>query len=72
MCNKLLGPEKLAPFPNLYLVDQLPAILNDFIIDKVKLIRTSIDQHKLKKHNSSTIAQTSLTIFDSFHPVIIT
>ena len=30
ICNKLLGLEKLAPFPNIYLIDHLPAIFNDF------------------------------------------
>ena len=64
------GLEKLAPFPNVYLIDQLPAIFVDFLINKVKLIRTSIVQHTLQTHNSTT--QTSLTIFYSFHPVTIT
>ena len=41
-----------------------------FLINNVKLIRTSIDQHKLQTQNSTTL--TSLTIFDSFHPVTIT
>ena len=41
-----------------------------FFINKVKQIRTSIDQHKLQTQNSTT--QTSLTIFESFHPVTIT
>ena len=41
-----------------------------FYINKAKQIRTSIDQHKLQTQNSTT--QTSLTIFDSFHPVTIT
>ena len=31
----------MAPFPNMYLIDQLPAIFNDFFVNKVKLIRTS-------------------------------
>ena len=62
--------EKLAPFPNSYLIDQLPAIFCYFCINKVKVIRTSIDQHKLQTQNSTT--QTSLTILDSFHPVTIT
>ena len=44
---------------------------NDLIINKVKLIRTSIDQHKLQAQNCTTIAQTSLKIFESFHPVPI-
>ena len=43
-----------------------------FFINKVYLIRTNIDQHKLQTQNSTTIAQTSLTTFDSFHPVTIT
>ena len=30
ICNKVLGLEQLGPFPNIYLMDQLPAILNDF------------------------------------------
>ena len=30
-CNKLLGLKKLPPFPNIYLIDQLPAIFNDFL-----------------------------------------
>ena len=68
ICNKLLGLKKLAAFPNIYLIDQLPAIFYVFI-NKVKQIRTSIDQHKLQTQNSTT--QTSLTIFDSFHPVTI-
>ena len=62
--------EKLAPFPNSYLIDQLPAIFSYFCINKVKVIRTSIDQRKLQTQNSTT--QTSLTILDSFHPVTIT
>ena len=66
-CNKLLGLENLTPFTNIYLTDQLPVII---FIYKAKLIRTSIDQHKLLIHNSTT--QTSLTIFSSFHPVTIT
>ena len=70
ICNKLLGFKKLAPFPNIYLIDQQPAIFNDFLINKVKQIRTNIDQHKLQTQNNTT--QTSLTIFDSFHPVTIT
>ena len=70
ICNKLLGLKKLAPFPNIYLIDQLPDIFNDFFINKVKQIRTSIDQHKLQTQNRTT--QTSLTIFYSFHPVTIT
>ena len=71
VCNKLLGLEKLSPFPNIHLMDQLSAIFNDFFISNVKLIRTSIDQHKLQKRNSTTIAQTSLTFSDSFQPVTI-
>ena len=67
ICNKLLGLKELAPFPNIYLIDQLPAI---FLINKVKLIRTSLDHHKLQTQVSTT--QISLTIFDSFHPVTIT
>ena len=39
-------------------------------IYKVKLIRTSIDQHRLQTQNSTT--QTSLIIFESIHPVTIT
>ena len=39
-------------------------------INKVKLITTSIDQHKLQTLSCAT--QTSLTIFGSFHPVTIT
>ena len=39
-------------------------------INEVKQIRTSIDQHKLQTPNSTT--QTSLAIFDSFHPVTMT
>ena len=35
VCNKLLGLEKLAPFPNIYLIDQLPAILRDFLLIKL-------------------------------------
>ena len=31
ICNKLLGLKKIAPFPNSYLIDQLPAIFNDFL-----------------------------------------
>ena len=31
ICNKLLAFEKIAPFQNIYLIDQLPAIFNDFI-----------------------------------------
>ena len=42
ICNKLLWLEKLAPFPNIYLIDQLPAIFYDFFINKVKLVRTNI------------------------------
>ena len=72
-CKKLLGLDKLSPFPNIYLINQLPAFYNDFfIINKDKQIRTSIDQHKRYTQNSTSIAQTSLTIFDSFHPVTIT
>ena len=41
-----------------------------FIINKVRLIRTSIDQHKLQTQNNTT--QASLTIFDSSHQVTIT
>ena len=41
-----------------------------FLINKVKLITTSIDQHKLQTQNSTT--QTSLTIFDCLQPVTIT
>ena len=70
ICNNLLRLKKLAPFQNIYLIDQLPAIFKDLFISKVKLIRTSIDQHKQQTQNSTT--QTSLTIFDSFHPVTIT
>ena len=51
-------------------MDQLSAISNDFFIHKVKQISTSIDQRKLHTQNSTT--KTSLTIFDSFHPVTIT
>ena len=69
-CNKLLGFNKIAPNSNIYLIDQLPATFNDFFINKAKQIRISIDQHKLQTQNSTT--QTSLTIFDSFHPVTIT
>ena len=29
-CNKLLGFKKLPPFQNIYLIDQLPAIFDDF------------------------------------------
>ena len=32
VCNKLLGLGKLAPFQNIYLMDQLPAIFNDLFI----------------------------------------
>ena len=71
VCIKLLWLEKLSPFPNIYLMDPLPAIFNDSFIAKVRLIRTSIDQHKQQTQNSTTIAQISLTIFDSFHPVVI-
>ena len=39
--------EKFAPFQNIYLIEQLPAIFGDFFLNKVKQIRTSIDQHKL-------------------------
>ena len=70
VCNKLLGLIKLAPFQNIYLIDQLPDIFNDFFITKAEQIRTSIDQHKLQTQNSTS--QTPLTIFDSFHPVTIT
>ena len=71
ICNRLLGL-KIGSFSiYIYLIDQLPAIFNEFFIDKVKQIRTNIDQHKLQTQNS-TIAQTSLTIFDSFHPITIT
>ena len=70
ICNKLIGLEKFAPFQNIYLIDQLSAIFNDVFINKVKLIRTGTDQHRLQTQNSST--QISLTIFDSFHPVTIT
>ena len=52
-------------------MDQLPAIFNDFFINKVKPISTGIDQYKLQTQNSTTIAQISLKIFDSFHPVTI-
>ena len=34
-CNQLLRHEKLAPFSNMYLMDQLPAILNDFLLIKL-------------------------------------
>ena len=70
ICNKLLGLEKLVPFPNIYIIFHLPAIFSDLFINKVTLIRTSIDQHKLHTQKSTT--QTSLTIFDSFRPVTIT
>ena len=30
--DKLLGFESLFPFPNIYLMDQLPAIFNDFFL----------------------------------------
>ena len=30
ICNKPLGLEKFAPFQNIYLIDQLTAIFNDF------------------------------------------
>ena len=33
--NKLLGLKKLAPFPNIYLIDQLPAIFYDFLLIKL-------------------------------------
>ena len=72
ICNKLLGLDKLAFSPNIYQIDHLPAICDDFCIIKVKLIRTSIDRHKLQTQKSTAIAQTSLTIFDSFNPVTIT
>ena len=63
--------EKLAPFPNSKsLIYQVPAILMILFINKAKLIRTSIHQHKHQTQNSTT--QTSLTIFDSSHPVTIT
>ena len=38
MCNTLLGLEELAPFPNIYLMVQLPAIFSYFFITKAKLI----------------------------------
>ena len=41
-------------------------------MNNVRQIRTSLDQHKLQTQNSTTIAQTSLTTEDSFHPVTIT
>ena len=66
ICNKLLGLEKSAPFPNTYLMYHLPAICNDFFINKVKLIITSIDHRKLQSWNSTTIVQTSLTIMTPF------
>ena len=47
-------------------------ILFDFFNNRVKLIGTNIDQHKLLTQNNTTIAQTSPPIFDSFHPVTIT
>ena len=52
-------------------MDQLPAIFNDFFINKVKLVRANTDLHKQQTQDSITITQTSLTIFDSFHPVTI-
>ena len=41
-----------------------------FSFFKVKLIRTSICQHKLQTQNNAN--ETSLTVFDSFPPVTIT
>ena len=35
VCNKLLWLEKLAPFQNIYLIDQLPAILMGFLLIKL-------------------------------------
>ena len=43
-----------------------------FSINNVKLIRTSIYQLKLQTQNSTTIAETSPTIYQSFHPVTFT
>ena len=54
-----------------YPMDHLHAILNCFLISKIKLIKTNIDQHRLQTQNSTTIAQTLLTILDSFHPATI-
>ena len=68
--QKLLEHKKPAAFPNICLIDKLPAIRYDFLMNKVKLFRTSIDQHKLPTLNSTI--QTSLTIFYSIHPVTIT
>ena len=62
---------KLAPFPNVYLIDQLPAIFNDFFLNKVKLITTN---RSTKTANTEQYYYRSdITYnFDSFHPVTIT
>ena len=52
-------------------MDHQPAIFIDLLIKKVKVIRTSIDQHKLQKQDNETISQTYLSIFDFFHSVTI-
>ena len=35
ICNKLLGFEKLPPYPNIYLIYQLPAIFKDSLLIKL-------------------------------------
>ena len=60
---------EFAPFANIYPMDQLPTIFHDLRVNKARLTRTNIDQHKLQTQNSTTL--TSLTIFDSIHPVTI-
>ena len=48
--------------------------LHDCLFDgsNMRIYKTSIDQQKLQTQNNTTIAHTSFTIFDSFHPVTIT
>ena len=58
--------------PNMNSMDHLPAMFNDLLINKVKLIRTNIDHRGLQTQNSTAIAMTSLAIIASFHPAAIT
>ena len=42
ICNKLLGFKKLPQFPNIYLIDQLPAIFDTFLLIKINKLEPAL------------------------------
>ena len=69
VCGTLIGRKRSSPLKCLYPIHDLPAVFNNYFVQKVQSIRTDLDQQSMSLMSCRLTDQNVVSSLSSLHPI---